>query len=370
MAYPALVVAVHRNAVDLKYLDRDEETNVSVALVQAASQRVVARYRAVAATQLPAPEAAPATPRARPAAKTDAERPADTSGGGFAKGDKVVAPWSDGRRYAATVVSVGVTSTRVAFEDGSLHTVPSATLRSARFRLGEAPDDDVAAQPLPRVMAPQVRSATTRASEAAFEAAVVDELLAAVKSQNELDGGTLERYGFILNVKEKSRDRKTRGFTVSVPDDYPCFYDLVGREFPANPYTIRSIKQLILYLERALALAQSGGAYRTEAVGPKYTRRGSSKVSAPTPPPPCVPAPKKKRARVDAPVELCPICLEPLAASSPALSACGHRIHAHCLAGADGSLVSHAWADSKTRTRNGQKVLCPTCRAPSWVAPL
>ena len=49
MAYPALVVAVHRNAVDLKYLDRDEETNVSVALVQAASQRVVARYRAVAA---------------------------------------------------------------------------------------------------------------------------------------------------------------------------------------------------------------------------------------------------------------------------------------------------------------------------------
>lgn len=50
MAYPALVVAVHRNAVDLKYLDRDEETNVSVALVQVASQRVVARYRAVAAT--------------------------------------------------------------------------------------------------------------------------------------------------------------------------------------------------------------------------------------------------------------------------------------------------------------------------------
>ena len=62
--------------------------------------------------------------------------------------------------------------------------------------------------------------------------------------------------------------------------------------------------------------------------------------------------------------------LDSLDATAPALPACGHRIHASCLAGAEGSLVSHAWADSHTRTRKGQKVLCPTCRTPSWVAPL
>ena len=45
MTYPARVVAVRRNEVDLKYLDGDEEKGVSVALVQAASQRVIARYR-------------------------------------------------------------------------------------------------------------------------------------------------------------------------------------------------------------------------------------------------------------------------------------------------------------------------------------
>ena len=37
-------------------------------------------------------------------------------------------PWSDGRRYVATVVWVGADSARVEFEDGSLKTVPHEKL--------------------------------------------------------------------------------------------------------------------------------------------------------------------------------------------------------------------------------------------------
>ena len=335
MTYPARVVAVHRNAVDLKYLDGDEEKGVSVALVQAASQRVIARYRDRTAAPAPAEK----LPRA------------------FAKGDQVVAPWSDGRRYAATVVSVGQTTTRVAFEDGSQHTVPSDQLESPRlFRA----DDAAAAAATP---APALAAAATPAPAAAASwQQGVRALSAAV--------GALREKTPRISFKDLHDTLESHGFTFGVacatpPKHFPSYYDLVGKDYLSLCHTIRSLPQLTLYLERALGLCDDRPAAE------------AAEAENPAPPPPKrAPAPpkkppKKKRARVEAPAaEPCPICLEPLDAAAPALSACGHRIHADCLAGADGSLVSHAWADSKTRTRKGQKVLCPTCRTLSWVAPL
>ena len=324
MTYPARVVAVRRNEVDLKYLDGDEEFGVSVALVQAASQRVVARYRDRAAA--PA-AAAPPMPRA------------------FAKGDQVVAPWSDGRRYAATVISVGATSTRVAFEDSLAAHCPERPARIAEtFRKRTTPRLPLRLQrqppPFPGSRASAPSSAVGALREKTPSGSVSDL------------HDTLESHGFSFGCD-----------SAKPPDHFPNCRDLLGKDYSFST-SIRSVPQLTLYLERALGLCDEPAAEAAEAENP-----------APPPPkrapaPPKKP-PKKKRARVEAPaVEPCPICLEPLDAAAPALSACGHRIHADCLAGADGSLVSHAWADSKTRTRKGQKVLCPTCRTPSWVAPL
>ena len=330
MTYPARVVAVRRNEVDLKYLDGDEEKGVSVALVQAASQRVIARYRDRAAAPAAALPLAPAPAAAAPA-KSRA----------FTKGDQVVAPWSDGRRYAATVVSVGATSTRVAFEDGSQHSVPSDQLESPRL----FQKDDAAAAvatPTPTAAAPWQQG--VRALSSAVGA--LREKTPRISFKDLHD--TLESHGFSFGCD-----------SAKPPDHFPNCRDLLGKDYSFS-HSIRSVPQLTLYLERALGLCGERPAITNPAPPPPKR--------APAPP---KKPPKKKRARVEAPaVEPCPICLEPLDATSPALSACGHRIHADCLAGADGSLVSHAWADSKTRTRKGQKVLCPTCRTPSWVAPL
>ena len=248
----------------------------------------------------------------------------------------MVAPWSDGRRYAATVVSVGATSTRVAFEDGSQHTVPSEQLESPRlFKADDAAA--TAAAPAPAAAAPWQQG--VRALSSAVGA--LREKTPRISFKDLHD--TLESHGFSFGCD-----------SAKPPDHFPNCRDLLGKDYSFS-HSIRSVPQLTLYLERALGLCD-------ERPAPPPPKR------APAPP---KKPPKKKRARVEAPaVEPCPICLEPLDAKAPALSACGHRIHADCLAGADGSLVSHAWADSKTRTRKGQKVLCPTCRTPSWVAPL
>ena len=56
----------------------------------------------------------------------------------------------------------------------------------------------------------------------------------------------------------------------------------------------------------------------------------------------------------------CPICLDDLDESSPALG-CGHRCHAHCL-----GQLAHALGS--TPTRRGTKLTCPTCRRESRVA--
>ena len=54
-------------------------------------------------------------------------------------------------------------------------------------------------------------------------------------------------------------------FNISVPPDFPCYYDLVGKNYASNQDCARSNPQLTKYLEGTLVLARSGSAYRTEA---------------------------------------------------------------------------------------------------------
>ena len=68
-----------------------------------------------------------------------------------------------------------------------------------------------------------------------------------------------------------------------------------------------------------------------------------------------------KRVRAPAPPQ-CPICLEDLD-DAPAL-ACGHQFHAACVQ----ELAATAWANGARRSRDrGTAVLCPLCRAQSYV---
>ena len=53
-------------------------------------------------------------------------------------------------------------------------------------------------------------------------------------------------------------------FNVTVPADFPCYYDVVGKDYSRNK-SVKTLTQLRNYLEGALALARTGGAYRTDA---------------------------------------------------------------------------------------------------------
>ena len=53
-------------------------------------------------------------------------------------------------------------------------------------------------------------------------------------------------------------------FTVTVPPDFPCYYDITGKDYSHNKWAY-TLTQLRNYLEGALTLARAGGAYRTEA---------------------------------------------------------------------------------------------------------
>ena len=55
---------------------------------------------------------------------------------------------------------------------------------------------------------------------------------------------------------------------VYVPPDFPCFYDIVGKDYNSKGQdTTNSLTTLRRYLEGALALQRAGGAYRTQKDG-------------------------------------------------------------------------------------------------------
>ena len=94
-------------------------------------------------------------------------------------------------------------------------------------------------------------------------------------------------------------------YEISVPPNFPCCYDLVGKDYnAANQDIMRSRPQLVKYFEACLALARTGGAYRTEAErdadedeGARRAALESDDDDAPrVPPPPKPPVAKRARA--------------------------------------------------------------------------
>ena len=90
----------------------------------------------------------------------------------------------------------------------------------------------------------------------------IRELLATVKDKGYMEvRETLRRYGFISGPTYPGKSY----YDTDTPITYPCYYDIVGKNYGQHQELIRSKPQLMKYLEGALALASSGGAIRLES---------------------------------------------------------------------------------------------------------
>ena len=67
--------------------------------------------------------------------------------------------------------------------------------------------------------------------------------------------------GFLCSPDHLNRDGS---FTLTVPPDFPCYYDVVGKDY-ALKNSANSLSRVRKYLDGALALARAGDAYRTDA---------------------------------------------------------------------------------------------------------
>ena len=87
------------------------------------------------------------------------------------------------------------------------------------------------------------------------------DLLEAAKDCKNMKGlrEPLTSRGFICGAEQRGAV-----FSVTVPADFPCYYDVVGRGY-VNQNRANSLNTLLNYLRGALALLENGGAYRTEA---------------------------------------------------------------------------------------------------------
>jgi hypothetical protein len=91
---------------------------------------------------------------------------------------------------------------------------------------------------------------------------VCADLLEALKDRTNMRGlhEPLVSRGFICGAEQENETK----FAVKVPQDFPCYYDVTGKDYVTHDYA-QSLSALRKYLEGALALARTGGAYRTEA---------------------------------------------------------------------------------------------------------
>ena len=78
------------------------------------------------------------------------EEDSDVDDAVFGKGVRVVAPWLDGKRYSATVVWPSRHVVRVAFEDGTIHTVARAQLSLDDGLTTYKERDEIASTPRPK----------------------------------------------------------------------------------------------------------------------------------------------------------------------------------------------------------------------------
>jgi len=129
---------------------------------------------------------------------------------------------------------------------------------------GEAPLASVLAAlpavPAPLPLVPLVTRSHVASTASAWVAVCTDLLEAAKDCANMRDlRAPLVSRGFICGAD--SRDKGL--FSVTVPADFPCYYDVVGKDY-AIQNRASTLTQLRKYLEGALALARAGGAYRTQ----------------------------------------------------------------------------------------------------------
>ena len=135
-----------------------------------------------------------------------------------------------------------------------------------------------AGAPLPPAPKPHVASTTS-----AWVAACTDLLELAGKEKGGLTGlrGALQSRGFRCGEPAQGRTE----FQVSMPQEFPCYYDIVGKGYSGSNRQdlMTSRPGLMAYLEGCLALAQAGGAYRTtadrDADGDEAARRAGKRAT-------------------------------------------------------------------------------------------
>ena len=144
---------------------------------------------------------------------------------------------------------------------GALTASAASTLKGRRAEDAAAPVD---ADPPPREL-PHVASAASP-----WVAACAD-LLEAAKDLKNMRGlrEPLTSRGFFCGADR----RHGTIFTVTVPLDFPCYYDLVGKHYACDKNTANSLPKLRKYLDGALALARTSSAYRSDDEYKQHRRR-------------------------------------------------------------------------------------------------
>ena len=139
---------------------------------------------------------------------------------------------------------------------GALTASAASTLKGRRANDTAAPVADADAD------AERPRELPHVASAASPWVAACADLLEAAKDRTNMTGlrGPLTSCGFRCGPPLSTTPGN---FGVWVPPDYPCYYDLVGKNMSIQNYA-SSLPTLRKYLDGALALARTGGAYRTD----------------------------------------------------------------------------------------------------------
>ena len=137
---------------------------------------------------------------------------------------------------------------------GALTASAASTLKGRRAEGAAAPVADADADAERPCELPHVASAASP-----WVAACAD-LLEAAKDRKNMKGlrKSLTSCGFRCGPEQ---GRSGDYYAITVPPDFPCYYDIVGKEYAARDYVF-GLATLRKYLDGALALAGTGGASR------------------------------------------------------------------------------------------------------------
>ena len=219
-----------------------------------------------------------------PSCRQEARVAAPTPVAAFGVGDAVLALWGH-KWYPGEVYAVkdGGSAYEIAWHDeDSSNEIPASRVRVDPLTVAvdapATPDARPAPRssgppPAPRAVVPRARPPARPApaplpaplrphvaSTASAWVAVCTHLLEAAKGSTNMKGlrNSLTSRGFICGAAH----RNGTIFNARVPADFPCYYDVVGKDY-AYDYA-NTLATLRKYLEGALTLARTGGAYRTD----------------------------------------------------------------------------------------------------------